>query len=129
MGMSLNLTPAMLRRAKNPFTHRIFTPKGIMQALRLTFISGPRLLFTSRLSAKSASLMILLSIPALLLTLLLTIPPLLFNSPEQHAYYEFANAINHDPTYLIILAFAALCTIISLAIPATEPTPFIAVKS
>lgn len=95
----------------------------------MTFVSGPILLLTTRLSAKSASMMIMLCVPALLLALLQTVPRFLFNSPEQHAYYEFANLINQDASQLAVLALATACSVIALAIPATAPTPFTAVRS
>jgi hypothetical protein len=114
---------------RNAFSHRIFTFKGIMRLLRLTFVSGPRLLFTTRLSIKSASIMILLCAPALFLVLLTTVPSLIFDSPEQRAYYEFANILVKDPVQFAVLPLAALCALIALAVPATAPRPFTAVRS
>ncbi len=101
----------------------------MMKILRLTFISGPFLLFTTRLSSKNASIMIMLCIPALLLAAVLTIPSMLFDSPEQNAYYEFAHAIDGDPTRLIILGLAGICAILALAVPATAPKPITAIRS
>ena len=101
----------------------------MMRILRLTFISGPFLLFTTRLSSKNASIMIMLCIPALLLAAMLTIPSILFDSPEQNAYYEFAHAINGDPTRLVILALAGICAVLALAVPATAPQPSTAIRS
>ena len=73
--------------------------------------------------------MIMLCAPALLLTALLTVPAMLFTSPEQNAYFQFAHEINADPTRLIVLALTAVCTMIALAVPATAPNPFTAVRS
>lgn len=129
MAMSLTLQPATPRRVKNLFSHRIFTLKGVMRLLRITFISGPFLLFTSRLSIKHAAMMMMLCAPALILVSFLTIPTLLFSSPEQHAYYEFANILTKDPAQWFILPFVALCSMIALAVPATAPKPFTAVRS
>lgn len=92
-------------------------------------MSGPFLLLTSRLSVKSAAIMILLCAPALLLTAVLTVPAMLFTSPEQNAYFQFAQAINADPTRLVVLALAAVCTVVALAVPATAPNEFTAVRS
>ena len=126
--MSLTLTPATPRRVKNAVSRGFCTVKGIKHLLRLTFISGPWLLFTSRLSVNSALLMILLCAPALLFSAMLTIPALLFQSPQQHAYYYFAKVLDQDPTRWIILALATVCAVIALAVPAATAKPFTAVR-
>ncbi|NQX01007.1 hypothetical protein HQ447_10130 [bacterium] len=126
--MPLTLKAATPRRVKNAFSPGMFSVKGILRILRLTFISGPFLLFTSRLSGKNASIMIMLCTPALLLWALLTIPPLLFTSPDQHAYFQFANVLDHDPMRLITLGLATLCSLVALAIPATSARPYTAVR-
>ena len=86
----------------------------------MIFISGPRDLVTSELSAKNASLMIMLSIPALLFCAMLTISAMLFTSPEQNAYFYFAGILNHDPSRWLILALAGVCSFLALAMPANE---------
>lgn len=126
--MSLTLIPAAPRRVKNAVSRGIFTAKGIKRLLRLAFISGPWLLFTSRLSVKSASLMILLCAPALLFCSMLTIPAMLFQSPQQHAYFYFAKVLDQDPTRWIILGLAAVCAVMALAVPAAAAKPFTAVR-
>lgn len=126
--MSLTLKPATPRQLKNALSLGIFTAKGAKRLLRITFISGPWLLLTSRLSAKAASLMIMLCVPALLFCSLLTIPAFLFESPEQHAYYQFAKALDQDPTRWIILVITGICTLMALAIPATTAQPVTAVR-
>lgn len=124
--MSLTLKPATPRQLKNALSLGIFSAKGTKCLLRITFISGPWLLLTSRLSGKTASLMIMLCAPALLFCLLLTIPGLLFKSPEQHAYYQFAKALDQDPTRWILLAITGIFILIALAIPAVTARPLTA---
>ena len=126
--MSLTLAPATPRRVKYAVSPGIFTPKCIARMLRLTFISGPRLLLTTRLSAKNASLMILLCAPALLFCSMLIIPALLFQSPQQQAYFYFAQMLNHDPIRWVILAFAGVFAVMALAVPAMIPKPITAVR-
>lgn len=75
---------------------------------------------TPRLSAKSALLMILLCAPALLFCSLLAIPPILFPSPQQNAYFYFAQGLNHDPLRWVVLGFAAAFAMLALAVPATS---------
>jgi hypothetical protein len=106
----------------------VFTPKGITRLLRMTFISGPRLLLTSRLSPRNASLMILLCAPALLLSAMLTIPSLIHPSPESCALREFARVLDQDSSRGIILTLATICAFIALAIPATPSKPLKAVR-
>ena len=126
--MSLTLKPATPRHLKSALSLGLFTAKGAKRLLLITFISGPWLLLTSRLSAKSASLMIMLCVPALLFCALLTVPGFLFESPEQHAYYQFAKALDQDPTRWIILTVTGLCSLLALAIPATAARPMTAVR-
>lgn len=89
--------------------------------LRLMFFHGPRHLFTSRISVKCATFMVAMCSPALLFCALLTIPALLFSSPEQHAYFYFSRQINEDPSRWLVLLLAGFCALMSLAIPATMP--------
>ncbi len=126
--MSLTLTPVTPRRVKHAVSLGIFTTKGVARLLRLTFISGPRLLLTSRLSKKNASLMILLCVPALLFCSMLIVPALIFQSPQQQAYFYFAQILNQDPIRWIILAFTGICTMTALAVPAMAPVPFTAIR-
>ena len=53
--------------------------------LRLMFFSGPKVLLTSRISGTCALVMILLCSPALLFSAMLTLPALIFQSPQQNA--------------------------------------------
>ena len=103
--------------AKKTFTREAKT------ILRLTFIAGPKVLFTSRISGKCAALMVMMCSPSLVFFSVLTIPPILFQSPQQNAYFYFAGILNQDPSRWLVLLLAAICTVLSLAIPATMPTP------
>jgi hypothetical protein len=67
--------------------------------------------------------MVALCAPSLLCSSILTIPALLFQSPQQHAYFYFSKVINEDPTRWLALLLAAGCAIFSLAIPAIMPAP------
>jgi len=102
----------------------IFTAHNLKRALRLTFISGPWIMLTASMSLKSASMMILLSSPGLLLCSILTIPALLFQSPEQHAYYYFSQVLDQDPSRWVIWVLAGACSLIALAIPATTANSY-----
>jgi hypothetical protein len=89
--------------------------------LRQIFLQGPRLLLTSRISVKCATMMTALCMPALLCWTILTIPGLIFQSPQQHAYFYFAKVLNEDPTRWLVLLLAGACVLFSLAVPAVLP--------
>lgn len=95
----------------------------LITMFRLTFISGPKLLVTSRISGKCAALMLMLCTPSLLFWSVLTIPAFLFQSPQQNSYYYFSMVLNQDPGRWFVLLLAGTCAVLSLAIPATQPTP------
>ncbi len=128
MSLTLTLNPVTPRRVKHAVSHGIFSTKGFARLLRLTLISGPWLLLTSRLSMKSATLMMLLCAPALTLFALLTLPALIFQSPQQQAYYYFGQILNQGPVSLLSLALAGFCIMTALAIPAMVPKQVTAIR-
>ena len=89
-----------------------------MNFLQLMFFSGPRQLLTSRISVKCAAMMMAMCAPSLLIFALLTIPALIFQSPQQQAYFYFARLVNEDPVRWLALALASVCALLSLAVPA-----------
>ena len=91
--------------------------------LRLTFISGPKQLLTSRISGTCAAFMAMMCAPALLFCSILTIPAMIFQSPQQNAYFHFAKVLEQDPTRWVVLLLAGLCAVMSMAVPATMPAP------
>jgi hypothetical protein len=91
--------------------------------LRSILFHGPKQLLTSRISKKCAGFMAALCAPSLLCCSLLTIPALLFQSPEQHAYFYFSQMLNEDPTRWLVVFLATACAILSLAVPAFMPPP------
>lgn len=86
---------------------------------RQAFITGPRVLLTSRITGKCAALMFLLLTPAILSGMFLTLPPLLFQSPQQNAYFYFANVLERDPSRWLPMGFAVASILLALAIPAS----------
>jgi hypothetical protein len=93
-----------------------------------TFVVGPKLLFTSRISGKCAAIMMLMCTPSLLFCSILTFPALMFQSPQQHAYFYFSKVLDQDPSRWIVLLLAGICALLSLAAPARMPTPHISVS-
>jgi len=82
-------------------------------------ISGPKVLLTSRISGKCAFIMSLMCAPSLIFCLMLTVPALIFQSPHQQAYFYFSMVLNDDPYRWVVLALSGICTLLSLAVPAT----------
>jgi len=126
--MSLTLKPATPRLLKHAVSPGLFSCKTIARMLHLIVFTGPRLMLTRRLSVKSASMMIMLCVPALLLFVMMTIPQYLFPDPEQHAYFHFSRVLNHDPSRWIGLILAGTCSLIALVVPAATPDPYTSVR-
>ena len=80
----------------------------------------------SWLNGKHAALMILLCAPALLFSAMLTVPALLFQSPQHQGYYYFSQVVNQDPSRWIIYAGASVCALLALIVPVTGPRPMAA---
>jgi hypothetical protein len=87
------------------------------------FIQGPRLLLTSRISVKCAAMMTILCMPSLLCCSILTIPGVIFQSPQQQAYFHFAKILEDDPTRWLAMLLAGLSALFALAVPAALPAP------
>ncbi len=79
--------------------------------------TGPWRLVTARISAKCATLMILMCLPSILMCLALTLPGWIFQSPHQQGYYYFALVLGQDPLRWLAIALGAVCTVFSLAMP------------
>lgn len=100
----------------------------LLQLPRQAFITGPRVLLTSRITGKCAALMVLLLIPSFLSGMLFTLPKLIFQSPQQNAYFYFANVLDRDPSRWLPMGFAVACIFLALAIPASMPRQRISVS-
>ncbi|MEI6656607.1 MAG: hypothetical protein WCP45_17725 [Verrucomicrobiota bacterium] len=118
--MSHIATPAYFYRNPKAGNHGF---RRVMQCLKLTFFCGPKVLFTSQISLKCAAAMITMCAPALFFCAILTLPALVFQSPQQNAYFYFARILNEDPTRWAVLILAGLCVVLSLSLPATMAAP------
>lgn len=118
--MSHHLTSIRFHGVSNAASHGL---PHVMQLFFFSLISGPKQLLTSRISTRCAAMMMLLCSPALLFCAILTIPGLLFQSPQQNAYFYFSRVLEQDPGRWLVLMLAGFCTVLSLAVPATVPGP------
>jgi len=98
----------------------------IRRALKLTFWSGPRILLTSRISLRSAGFMIAATIPALVCTTAMTVPALVYSTPESNTYFYFGRILQGDAMSWVPMTLAAICTFLAFAIPSERPAlPFL----
>jgi hypothetical protein len=98
----------------------------ITGAFKLTFWSGPRLLLTSRLSLRTAGFMIAAAVPAIICTTVMTVPALVYTTPESNAYFYFGRIMQSDPVSWIPMGVAAFCSVLALAVPTSTPArPFL----
>lgn len=115
MNTSLNQPPLSLRLRRKA-----------LSALKLTFWSGPRLMFTSRLSLRNAAFMIAAAIPAIVCTTAMTVPALVYSSPDANTYFYFGRILQSDPVSWIPMGIAAICSFLALAVPTERPArPFL----
>jgi len=63
--------------------------------------------------------MAMMCMPSLVFCALLTLPALIFRSPYQHAFFYFTKVLNEDPDRWAVLGLGGICTLLSLAVPAT----------
>lgn len=95
----------------------------ILRCIALTFYHGPKRLMTSRISVKCAAMIVTMCLPALLSSAILTLPAMIFQSPHQNAYFQFASVLEQDPSRWLVVVLSTICALTSLAIPAAMPAP------
>lgn len=83
----------------------------------LRYLTGPVRLLTARFSRRDAVFMVVLSVPALLVTGLLTLPTFLFPTPQHNEYFEFARQLNEGGDRWVAMGLSAFCSLFCFAIP------------
>ncbi len=94
---------------------RLFRP------LWLTFIAGPQVLLTRRISGKCAAAVAMMCIPSLIFFVIMTVPSFVFRSPDQNQYFHFARMLERDPSQWGVFLLVSFCAVCSLAVPASIP--------
>lgn len=84
-------------------------------ALRL--LTGPVRLVKAQFTRRNAVCLVALSVPALLVTLLLTLPALLFTTPQHNEYFEFAKQLDQGGDRWLAVGLSACCSLFAFAIP------------
>ena len=80
-------------------------------------ISGPIRLLKAQFSIRNAVCLVALSVPALLVTALLTLPAFLFNTPEHNEYFEFAKQLDQGADRWVAMGLSACCSLLCFAVP------------
>ena len=84
-------------------------------------LSGPVRLVTARFTRRNAFYLVMLSLPALAVTILLTLPGILFNTPEQNEYFQFAQVLDQGGERWLAMGLSACCSFLCFVIP-SDPT-------
>lgn len=81
------------------------------------FVEGPRLLLAGCFSRRAAGFMIAAASPAILAALFLTVPGLLFHTPEQNQFFYFARIIESEATLALPVFLGVISSICSFRLP------------
>ncbi len=108
--------------AKRENRRRQLTVEEIMPRLdgnffRNWFIDGPRLLLKGKFSRRAAAFMVVAAIPAIAAVLFLTLPGLLFPTPQHNAFFYFGKSVTSDVVSYVPLALGLISSIFSLRFP------------
>jgi hypothetical protein len=90
-------------RRRHSITVREFFSQFDRAYFRDWFITGPKLILKGGFSHRAAGFMIAAATPAILAALFITIPGLLFHTPEHNAYFHFAKIVEGDSVLPVIL--------------------------
>lgn len=84
---------------------------------RAWLIDGPRMLFKGRFTRRAGAFMIASALPSILTALFLTLPGLLFHTPEHHAFFHFAKTLEGDGASLLPILLGSLCSLCGFRLP------------
>lgn len=84
---------------------------------RSWFIDGPRLILQGRFTRREGIFMAVAAAPAILATLFLTLPGLVFDSPDQQAFFHFARGIQEEAISAFPIVLGAISSLCSLRFP------------
>lgn len=81
------------------------------------FIDGPRMLLKGRFTRRAGAFMIASALPSILTALFLTVPGLLFHTPEHHAFFHFAKTLEGDGASLLPILLGSLSSLFGFRLP------------
>jgi hypothetical protein len=97
------LREAAANRRRHPVTVQEFFGQFDKAFFRDWFVNGPKLLMKGGFTHRAAGFMIAAATPAILAGLFVTIPGLLFHTPEHNAYFHFAKIVEGESVLPVIL--------------------------
>jgi hypothetical protein len=81
------------------------------------FIDGPRMLLTGRFTRRAGAFMVASALPSILTALFLTVPGMLFHTPEHHAFFHFAKTLEGDGVSMLPVILGTLSSLFSFRFP------------
>ncbi len=85
--------------------------------LHETFVIAPRLLLAGKYDKRKAGYIIAAACPILLAVLFMTVPSLLFPTPQHNAFFHFANIVATDAASTIPILLGIVSTTLGLRMP------------
>jgi hypothetical protein len=109
--------PAKRGNRRRQLTVEEIMPRLDRQFFHNWFIDGPRLLLKGKYSRRAAGFMIVAAVPALAAVMFLTLPELLFPTPQHNAFFYFGKGVTNDVASYVPLALGLISSIFSLRLP------------
>lgn len=81
------------------------------------FITGPKLLLKGKFTRRTAVFIGIAAVPAIAVALFLTLPGILFPTPQHNQFFHFAKVVSGDSATLIPVAIGILSSIFCLRLP------------
>jgi hypothetical protein len=81
------------------------------------FVEGPRLLLAGCFSRRAAGFMIAAASPAILAALFLTVPGILFHTPEHNQFFHFARIIETEAASALPVMLGLVSSLFSFRLP------------
>lgn len=108
---------ASANRRRHPTTVSEFFAHFDRAYFRDWFVEGPKLMLKGCFSRRAAGFMIVSAAPAILTGLFLTVPGILFHTPEHNAYFHFARIVEGDAPSIIPVILGTISSIFSFRFP------------
>lgn len=108
---------ASANRRRRPTTVSEFFAHFDRAYFRDWFVEGPKLMLKGCFSRRAAGFMIVSAAPAILTGLFLTVPGILFHTPEHNAYFHFARIVEGDAPSIIPVILGTISSIFSFRFP------------
>jgi hypothetical protein len=113
----LSAEPATRENRRRQITVEDILSQFDREFFRNWFIDGPRLLLKGKFSRREGLFLAIGAMPALMAAAYLTLPDILFPTPQHHAFFHFARAVSSDIASLIPVGIGVLASLFSFRLP------------